>query len=61
MTGRGRAAPSGVRTAPVVDLGTASLGSSLRKVDSLLGRWTWTSVAEAEQRVARAVWAGLSV
>jgi Carboxypeptidase regulatory-like domain/TonB dependent receptor len=35
-------APSGVRTAPVVDLGTGSLGSSYAKVDSLLGRWTWT-------------------
>ena len=34
-------APSGVRSAPVVDLGVASLGSSYVKVDSLLGRWTW--------------------
>jgi len=34
-------APSGVRTAPVVDLGTASMGSSFVKVDSLLGRWVW--------------------
>jgi len=33
--------PSGVRTAPVVDLGTASMGSSYVSVDSLLGRWMW--------------------
>ncbi|WP_433974909.1 TonB-dependent receptor [Tunturiibacter lichenicola] len=33
--------PSGVRTAPVVDLGTASMGSSYVRVDSLLGRWMW--------------------
>ncbi|WP_260735923.1 TonB-dependent receptor [Tunturiibacter lichenicola] len=34
-------APSGVRTSPVVDLGTASMGSSYVRVDSLLGRWMW--------------------
>ena len=34
-------APSGVRSSPVVYVGTASLGSSYAKVDSLLGRWTW--------------------
>ena len=34
--------PSGVRSAPVVDLGTASMGSSYAKVDSVLGRWAWT-------------------
>jgi hypothetical protein len=34
-------APSGVRSAPVGDLGVASLGSSYVKVDSVLGRWMW--------------------
>ena len=34
-------APAGVRSAPVVDVGRASLGSSFGKVDSLLGRWLW--------------------
>jgi hypothetical protein len=33
--------PSGVRSAPVVDLGTASMGSSYAKIDSLLRRWMW--------------------
>jgi hypothetical protein len=35
-------APGGVRSAPVVDLGTGSLGSSYTRVDSVLGRWLWT-------------------
>lgn len=34
-------APAGARSSPVVYLGTASLGSSYVKVDSLLGRWVW--------------------
>jgi hypothetical protein len=34
--------PSGARSAPVVDLGAASMGSSYAKVDSVLGRWMWT-------------------
>ena len=34
-------APAGVRSAPVVDVGRASLGSSYGKVDALLGRWMW--------------------
>jgi Carboxypeptidase regulatory-like domain/TonB dependent receptor len=34
-------APAGVRSAPVVDVGRASMGSSYAKVDSVLGRWTW--------------------
>ncbi|WP_353070097.1 TonB-dependent receptor [Tunturibacter empetritectus] len=34
--------PSGARSAPVVDLGAASLGSSYAKVDSVLGRWMWS-------------------
>jgi hypothetical protein len=33
--------PAGVRSAPVVDVGRASLGSSYGKVDALLGRWLW--------------------
>jgi hypothetical protein len=33
--------PAGVRSAPVVDVGRASLGSSYAKVDSVLGRWMW--------------------
>jgi hypothetical protein len=33
--------PSGVRSAPVVDVGRASMGSSYGKVDALLGRWIW--------------------
>jgi hypothetical protein len=33
--------PAGVRSAPVVDVGRASMGSNYGKVDSLLGRWIW--------------------
>ena len=33
--------PAGVRSAPVVDVGRASLGSTYGKVDALLGRWMW--------------------
>jgi hypothetical protein len=33
--------PSGVRSAPVVDVGRASLGSGYAKVDAVLGRWMW--------------------
>jgi Carboxypeptidase regulatory-like domain/TonB dependent receptor len=33
--------PAGVRSAPVVDVGRASLGSTYGKVDALLGRWIW--------------------
>jgi len=32
---------AGVRSAPVVDVGRASLGSSDAKVDTVLGRWMW--------------------
>lgn len=40
---RGRlSAPGGVRSAPVVDLGAGSLGSSYARLDSALGRWVWT-------------------
>jgi hypothetical protein len=34
-------APGALRTAPVVDRGTASLGSSNAKVDAVLARWMW--------------------
>src|SRR3984893_9355827 len=33
--------PAGVRSAPVVDVGRASLGSTYGKGDALLGRWFW--------------------
>ncbi|HMH16355.1 MAG TPA: TonB-dependent receptor [Edaphobacter sp.] len=34
-------APGALRTAPVVDRGLASLGSSTGKVDAVLARWMW--------------------
>jgi Carboxypeptidase regulatory-like domain len=34
-------APSGSRSASVVDVGRASLGSGYSTLDSVLGRWTW--------------------
>ena len=34
-------APSGSRSASVVDVGRASLGSSHSTLDSVIGRWTW--------------------
>ncbi len=34
-------APAGARSAPVVDVGRASLPSSFAKVDAVLGRWSW--------------------
>jgi Carboxypeptidase regulatory-like domain/TonB dependent receptor len=34
-------APAGSRSAAVVDVGRASLGSSYGKTDALLGRWLW--------------------
>ena len=41
---RGRSsAPSGMRSAPVVDVGRASLGSTYANLDSVLGRWMWTT------------------
>jgi hypothetical protein len=33
--------PAGVRSAPVVDVGRGSMGSSYAKIDSVLGRWMW--------------------
>ncbi|MDE1176745.1 MAG: TonB-dependent receptor [Edaphobacter sp.] len=35
------AVPAGLRGAPVVDRGVASLGSGETKTDSIAGRWTW--------------------
>ncbi|WP_158942147.1 TonB-dependent receptor [Granulicella sp. S190] len=43
--------PFGVRSAPVVDLGTASMGSSEAKVDSLLGRWSWRASPKLSQEL----------
>ena len=41
---RGRSsAPGAVRSAPVVDFGKGSLGSSYARIDSVLGRWLWTA------------------
>ena len=51
---RGRSSsPAGVRSAPVVDVGRASLGSNYGKVDAVLGRWIWlvTSRLSNELRV----------
>ncbi len=42
---RGRSSsPAGVRSAPVADVGRASLGSNYAKVDALLGRWIWLAM-----------------
>jgi hypothetical protein len=39
---RGRSnSPAGVRSAPVVDVGRASLGNNYAKIDSVLARWMW--------------------
>ena len=39
------ATPAGLRGAPVVDRGVASLGSGYAKVDNLGARWLWTASA----------------
>ena len=39
-------APAGARSAAVLNRGTASLGNSYIKVDSVLGRWLWTPTAK---------------
>jgi hypothetical protein len=44
-------APSGVRSAAVVDRGVASLGNSYAKVDSLLARWMWQRGADMSNEV----------
>jgi hypothetical protein len=36
------AAPAGLRGAPVVDRGAASLGSGYVRLDTIAARWTWT-------------------
>jgi hypothetical protein len=44
-------APGGVRSAQVVDLGRASLGSSYVRVDSVLGRWMWTATPKLSEEL----------
>jgi len=44
-------APGGVRSAPVVGRGVASLGSSFVKVDSVLARWMWTAAPAVSNEV----------
>ncbi|MCU1253273.1 MAG: Cna protein B-type domain protein [Edaphobacter sp.] len=43
--------PAGVRSAPVVDVGRASLGSSYGKVDALLGRWFWQATSRLSEEL----------
>ena len=43
--------PAGVRSAPVVDVGRASLGSSYGKVDALLGRWMWQATPRLSEEL----------
>jgi len=43
--------PAGVRSAPVVDVGRASLGSSYGKVDALLGRWMWRATSRLSEEL----------
>jgi TonB dependent receptor len=45
------AAPAGARSAAVLNRGTASLGNSYIKVDSVLGRWVWTPGAKLSNEV----------
>lgn len=45
------ASPAGLRGAPVVDRGTASLGSGYTKVDAAVARWTWTASAHFSNEV----------
>lgn len=45
------ASPAGLRGAPVVDRGTASLGSGFAKVDAATARWTWTASAHFSNEV----------
>jgi hypothetical protein len=44
-------APAGVRSAPVVDVGKATLGSSYGKVDALLGRWIWQATSRLSEEL----------
>jgi hypothetical protein len=43
--------PAGVRSAPVVDVGRASMGSSYGKVDALLGRWIWQATPRLSEEL----------
>ncbi len=43
--------PAGVRSAPVVDVGRASLGSTYGKVDALLGRWMWQATPRLSEEL----------
>jgi hypothetical protein len=43
--------PAGVRSAPVVDVGRASMGSSYGKVDALLGRWIWYATPKLSEEL----------
>jgi hypothetical protein len=45
------ASPAGLRGAPVVDRGTASLGSGFTKVDTAVARWTWTASAHLSNEI----------
>jgi hypothetical protein len=49
------AVPAGLRRAPVVDRGIASLGSGSTRVDAFAGRWSWSPSAHFynEIRIAR--------
>ena len=42
---------AGVRSAPVVDRGTASLGNSDAKVDAVLSRWMWLATLHLSQEL----------
>ncbi|MCU1222523.1 MAG: Cna protein B-type domain protein [Edaphobacter sp.] len=42
---------AGVRSAPVVDRGTASLGNSSSKVDAVLSRWLWLATPHLSQEL----------
>ncbi len=49
---RGRSSsPAGVRSAPVVDVGRASLGSSYATLDAVLGRWVWLATPKLSNEV----------
>ena len=43
--------PAGLRGAPVVDRGRASLGSGYTKIDAVAGRWMWTPSARVANEV----------
>jgi hypothetical protein len=44
-------APGGLRSAPAVDRGRASLGSTGTRIDALLGRWIWQARADVSNEV----------